>query len=278
MTGAPHGHALRVRRPHEPAGVSRAAEIPERPEEHASRRHVHAERRRGARTARAADDDSVQRVDEVDVPPRVARAAADSAALGLPGLAKLEHPLSKRLRMPTDPRACAAAALDQPLATEKVQRAHDRRPADAQISGESAFRGQTRPRPQPPSDNRGAQLVSNLCITRPAVPHIDAYAPDHRVDLRPVHRRRRSSPLETGRPLAPYGPLTGATRKESGVREHGATAFAFVAVPAAAATFRASRGRRQDAVRARPRRSFSSRRTVDAHLTVAVLSASVPGR
>src|SRR6266511_5878006 len=82
-------------------------------------------------------------------------------------MAKLEHPLSKRLLTPTDPRARAAPGLDQPLAAEKVERAHDRRPADAEFLGESAFRRQTGTRPQPPTNDRGAQLVRNACIARP---------------------------------------------------------------------------------------------------------------
>jgi hypothetical protein len=102
-----------------------------------------------------------------------------------PVMARFEHPLSKRLGTPTDPRAGAAAGLDQSLAAEKVERAHDRRPADVEFLGESAFRGETRTRPQPPNNDRGAQLVRNVCIAhtgpRPAAArHIQAYASGRR--------------------------------------------------------------------------------------------------
>jgi hypothetical protein len=88
----------------------------------------------------------------------------------------------------TDPRARAAPGLDQPLGAENVERAHDRRSADLEFVGESAFRGQTRARPQPSCDDRGAQLARNLCIapTRPgpaAALHVEGYAEHRRVDL-----------------------------------------------------------------------------------------------
>jgi hypothetical protein len=92
-------------------------------------------------------------------------------------MAKLEQPLQGELLMLTDPRARAAPGLDQPFAAEKVERAHYRRPADGEFGGESAFRGQTRTRPQPPCDDRGAQLARNLCIASTrlgpaALPHV----------------------------------------------------------------------------------------------------------
>src|SRR6266511_2736517 len=119
-------------------------------------------------------------------------------------MARFEHPLWKQLRTPIDPRACAAPGLDQPLAAEKVERAHDRRPADAEFLGESAFRRQTGTRPQPPTNDRGAQLVRNACIARThprpaAAAHIQPYAQDFRADPDPPRGK-------TGLPLPAYLP------------------------------------------------------------------------
>jgi DNA-binding CsgD family transcriptional regulator len=79
-----------------------------------------------------------------------------------------------------------------------MERAHDRRPADVEFLGESAFRGETRTRPQPPNNDRSAQLVRNVCIARKnarpaAAPHIQPYAPGRSSDL--GRRGKPASPL-----------------------------------------------------------------------------------
>jgi DNA-binding CsgD family transcriptional regulator len=105
----------------------------------------------------------------------------------------------RELRPPADPRARAAPRFDQPLAAKKVERTHDRRPADAELLGESTFRRQTRTRPQPPTDDRGPKLVRDVRIARKrarpaAAPHIEEYAPGRSSDLS-RRRRKPASPL-----------------------------------------------------------------------------------
>jgi hypothetical protein len=48
------------------------------------------------------------------------------------------------------------SGLDQPLAAEEMERAHDRRATDVEFFGEGVFRGETRTRLQPTTDDRRA--------------------------------------------------------------------------------------------------------------------------
>src|SRR5215203_4235460 len=116
-------------------------------------------------------------------------------------MASFDHPLSTTLGAPPDRRARAVLRFDQPLAAKQVVSAHDRRPADAEFLGESTLRRQTRTRPQPAADDRGAQLLRNVFIartrSRPAVaPHLQAYAAHDGADPRgkPVSLFRRMVP------------------------------------------------------------------------------------
>jgi hypothetical protein len=68
-------------------------------------------------------------------------------------MTNLEHPFSKHLPTPTDPRARAVSGLDQPFAAQKMERAHDRRATDVEFLSESAFRGETRTRLQSTTDD-----------------------------------------------------------------------------------------------------------------------------
>jgi hypothetical protein len=81
-------------------------------------------------------------------------------------MAKVEHPLSTPLQAPTNPRARAASRLDQPVPAQELERAHDRRPADAEFLGESALRRQTRTRPEAATDDSSTQFVRNLRLAR----------------------------------------------------------------------------------------------------------------